>query len=800
MKKLVSILLLLVTSLVSNAQYVTIPDSNFVSYLQDAFPSAMSGNQMDTTAPVITNASSVSCHSKNIESLQGIQYFDALLYLTCSYNKITNLPNLPNNLNVMYCGNNKLVSLPSLPKTLQTLYCNDNQLVSLPSLPNSLGVLSCGSNKLINLPSLPQNLRGLFCEINQLSSLPILPISLRSLYCSSNRLSDLPILPQYLKELRCTHNQLTSIPSLYNSLEELLCRGNQLLAIPVLPNSLVVLDCGSNKLKELPSLPPNLKNFSCYDNQLTSIPTLPRALESFSCINNPQLNCLPYFSQNTFKFFRVRSQTNIRCLPKAITVTNDDDKAEDLPICSPVSGCPISYSIVGNIHQDTSLDCTADSLNNGPLLKGFKVLAYINNQLQWQTYTDINGFYSFDAEIGDSVNIKLDNAYSSSISCPLDGERKAEVTVIDSLIENLDFGLKCNGLDMSVYSIHGSFRPTRNRPVLIQVSDVTHKLDLICASGKSGIVKTTIIGSASYVAPLNGSLTPTTIAEDILTYTITDFGAINPDSAFNIIVTTDSNATIGSDICIETIVSTMAIDHNSANDTLLFCGEVVNSYDPNDKAAFPRDITTPDSWITYTIRYQNTGTDTAYNIFIRDTLSAYLDESTFTYLDGSVRPQIHLTGKAILFNLPNINLLDSFSSQPESHGWLQYKVKTKADLSYDDVITNTAYIYFDQNDPVVTNTTSNVYVEPTVGIKRNRLTESFKVYPNPTAGNITIAFEENHSHIQTRILSITGQEIAIHTTSNSNTLQFDFEAAKGIYFVEITTENGGKSVVRVVKE
>ncbi|MCP4439693.1 MAG: hypothetical protein GY810_12180 [Aureispira sp.] len=56
----------------------------------------------------------------------------------------------------------------------------------------------------------------------------------------------------------------------------------------------------------------------------------------------------------------------------------------------------------------------------------------------------------------------------------------------------------------------------------------------------------------------------------------------------------------------------------------------VASYDPNDKAAQPAGYDTAhyiykNTAIDYKVRFQNTGTDTAFNIMILDTLSSYLD-------------------------------------------------------------------------------------------------------------------------------------------------------------------------------
>ena len=71
--KIVLLVLMFFFSRESIAQFVTIPDANFVSFLQNnGFAAAMNGNQMDTTHSSITGTTSVSCSSKNIADLFGI--------------------------------------------------------------------------------------------------------------------------------------------------------------------------------------------------------------------------------------------------------------------------------------------------------------------------------------------------------------------------------------------------------------------------------------------------------------------------------------------------------------------------------------------------------------------------------------------------------------------------------------------------------------------------------------------------------------------------------------------------------
>lgn len=182
MKKILLIIFVLGLKIsTSTAQWVTIPDGQFVYKLTQLYPSCMNGNQMDTTCLSIMNEDSLSLsYLSYIVDLTGIEYFDNLTYLDCGYNQLTNIPSLPHNLKYFNCGLNQLTSLPALPDSLISLFCMWNQLTSLPSLPNTIKYLSCQGNNLTILPALPDSLVNLSCFSNQLSSLPALPDSLVS--------------------------------------------------------------------------------------------------------------------------------------------------------------------------------------------------------------------------------------------------------------------------------------------------------------------------------------------------------------------------------------------------------------------------------------------------------------------------------------------------------------------------------------------------------------------------------------------------------------------------------------------
>ncbi len=149
---------------------------------------------------------------------------------------------------------------------------------------------------------------------------------------------------------------------------------------------------------------------------------------------------------------------------------------------------------------------------------------------------------------------------------------------------------------------------------------------------------------------------------------------------------------------------------------------VFGSFDPNDKREHHGgyvklvDIESGE-YLTYTIRFQNTGNDTAFNIFVRDTLSDKLDWNTLQMVEASHNFELSTTDNMCTWMFRNINLVDSIQNEPGSHGYIVYKIRPKASVQIGDVITNSASIYFDYNLPVQTNTDTTQIVANILPIK-----------------------------------------------------------------------------------
>ena len=148
-------------------------------------------------------------------------------------------------------------------------------------------------------------------------------------------------------------------------------------------------------------------------------------------------------------------------------------------------------------------------------------------------------------------------------------------------------------------------------------------------------------------------------------------------------------------------------------------GPVGCAFDPNDKLVTPEgygefgavDIDT--DWLTYTVRFQNTGTDTAFTVVLIDTLDADLDWASMQIVAAShalTQIQVDSDGVAT-FRFQRILLPDSVVDEPASHGFLKYRIAPLDGASDGTTITNSAAIYFDLNAPVLTNTVLNTLVD-----------------------------------------------------------------------------------------
>ncbi len=230
-----------------------------------------------------------------------------------------------------------------------------------------------------------------------------------------------------------------------------------------------------------------------------------------------------------------------------------------------------------------------------------------------------------------------------------------------------------------------------------------------------------------------------------------------------------------------------------------------NSYDPNQKTVVRPSSTSlllanvgeefidgnSQEILTYTIEFQNTGTAPAQDIYIIDTLENLLDVSTFDVFDRSHTMQTTFIGDHVVrFDFPQIWLPDSNSNEPESHGFVRFRIQEAPVLvlpTY-DTLRNTGYIFFDWNDAIVTNTTMNI--NTTINALSGSEELALKLYPNPGNDELTL---ECKGPFQYKIFDLSGRLIANGEGLNT-TLQSTKDLNPGPYIVEVDAEVGRQSI------
>lgn len=155
------------------------------------------------------------------------------------------------------------------------------------------------------------------------------------------------------------------------------------------------------------------------------------------------------------------------------------------------------------------------------------------------------------------------------------------------------------------------------------------------------------------------------------------------------------------------------------SDTFHYAEELRCAIDPNDKQVAPSrpdstngNYTQFDETLRYTVRFQNTGNDTAFTVRIEDELAPELDLSTFRPLTASHPYTVSIEeDRRAVFTFKDILLPDSTTNLLLSQGFVTFEINTLPGLEDFTAVKNTAGIFFDFNQPVITNTVSSSMVE-----------------------------------------------------------------------------------------
>lgn len=317
---------------------------------------------------------------------------------------------------------------------------------------------------------------------------------------------------------------------------------------------------------------------------------------------------------------------------------------------------------------------------------------------------------------------------------------------------------------------------------------------------------TTLNGTIIFYPDINISYTgsnvnPVSIATDSIVF---DIGTLLPFQTGNFYVSVNVNLGIAVGTVIESRIEILPLagDVNPGCNTAISQDYTIASFDPNDilvnRAFLLNSELSTNPELEYTIRFQNTGNDTAFTVKILNTIDAQKVQLNSIEIMNASHPVnvnyiVHERNLEFIFN--NILLPDSGTNEIQSHGFIKYKILPKSSLILGDTVFSTAAIYFDYNAPVITNTATTAIVALT-GIAESNFND-LQVYPNPVSETLIIETEiADHESLKIELYDSMGKLIKIYSfnghENNHQTIEINTSLlSKGLYFIRIPGKKSG---------
>jgi len=442
---------------------------------------------------------------------------------------------------------------------------------------------------------------------------------------------------------------------------------------------------------------------------------------------------------------------------------------------------PIScYGVIsGTVYQDNAGNCLPGTNPGMPNV-------FVNNGSSWDK-TNGAGAYNF-LELPGTYTLSQNSVpiYHNQLCPAAPGTLSATVSGPGSVSSGNDFFnepiLPVQDLRVSMYC-HFARPGFQHRVTLVAYNDgtVPTNADLTFVHD-AGVSYSSAIPAATNYNSTNQTAT-------------WNFGSIpaNGSRSVQIYLDVPTAAVLGTVLNHSSLLNPTANDSTPNNNAYSCQRTITGSFDPNDKQVFPSGDIQNDQLLEYMIRFQNTGTDTAFTVMISDSISGLLDLGTFVEGASSHDYTLDLKGNGILeWTFDNILLPDSNTNEPASHGYVTFYIKPKPNLNPGTKIPNTAAIYFDFNAPIITNTIEST-IETVVSIDGGLENSPIQLYPNPTRNRATVSFEvENNTEGNVSVFNLQGQQVydsgVLNLNSGRNQHPFSTSGAAfsaGIYLVKV---------------
>ncbi len=371
----------------------------------------------------------------------------------------------------------------------------------------------------------------------------------------------------------------------------------------------------------------------------------------------------------------------------------------------------------GILYRDENGTCTFDASETR--LRYWEI-AMVNNTTGDTSYTWCNSVGMFSVNLHDGENYSIIPDYyrsfglggdSLALSCP--STAIYTITPTFGHTYSQDFGFTCHGtlpsLDMNVSGFGSRFVPGRTTSIYISSSN---SWGYMCDSLNASV--TLQLDASLTYAGMSTGPSPTSVSGHTIVWDFHTTGSLL-DFTGTVSVTTASSAHVGDTVTNTIQVNTIGIaDPDTTDNTYSWSARIRGSYDPNELEVSPKGYDSEgyianETPLSYMVHFQNTGTDTAYDVAIYDTLAPTLDIATLQLISSSHEVVLSQVGTTniVKFSFSNISLPDSGTNLSASNGFVSFNIQPRPNLAANTTINNTAHIYFDANPPVATNAVLN---------------------------------------------------------------------------------------------
>lgn len=770
---------LMVTAATAASAQAFIPDPAVRGWLNQSIPGVVDTNGiMDLGHPAIATIDSVhwvlSDQDPLAVDLTGIEHLTALerLEVQCS------------------SGSSVTITIPSLPPSMATASIAGHApeaMVSIGAIESPLDTLSIRNNFIGFIGTaevggrLDVAFAGIDAAIGHLSlhgldalssgpgsgSIGLLSIS------EDYGIMELDSLTLVLPAWSCDHVHIHNVRHLETRLG---------LDAVVAPRLTLVMVPDAHVL----SWPQGLAELSlnaCYDAVLPGLPST--LIDLYAGLG---VHCLPYLPEGLQELYAME----VPCLPNipaALTAADGlflTSMPGDTLLCSILSSdCPGTANAMAGRHV---IDTDANGLPDPgePIFPWGRVLIQPLNAL---VPANAAGWWQHGALPG-AYTITASSTYPYLLStAPAEHSASfAALTEVDST-KHFAHALQPGVNDLQVSAFAEPARPGFFNSVHIGYRNYG-------TTAVDATVQFTFDGDQSWV---DSDPPPSSIAGNTATWELGSL-PLATQGLINVTLHTDAGVPLGTALQHTATIESPTGDSAPADNTVHFDDAVVGSFDPNDKlldtpVATPADVQDGEVTLTYTIRFQNTGTYPAERVVILDSLSTDLDWHSFDFLASSHPCQWYVLNGVAHFIFSPIWLPDSASNEPASHGFVRFRIKPSAQLDHGALVENIAHIVFDFNAPIVTppavfrvDASTALAPQPASGLT---------AAPNPAGDRLFIAGLDGPAEL--RVRDATGR-VARTSRVNGPAVVDVADLKPGAYLLEARSDRGTIVVLRFVKE